>query len=252
MATTSSAIISQPSSPLAWYEISILSNFRNSLPYLRRYLDQIERLALALPQKRILLNWLEGDSTDGTDVALKQYADILNDSSRRVHVHLVKFDVGGQLWPEVNHPDRWAQIAKVWDTNCLHLPTVADYAICVEADLIWDHTKAIECLRHVRQGIADVIYPLLMYTPNQFYDTHATYRKGKPFSAWPPFVPDDTGFQGERFVEVDHAGGMIVMKGETLERGQWDPADCVLKFPADVKRVVDLACLIRHPPQVHR
>jgi hypothetical protein len=247
MATTSSVIISHPSSPHASYTLTILSIFRNSLPYLRRYLDQVESLAVALPQATIMLQWLEGDSTDGTLDALANYAAILNESSSRVHVRLVKYDVGGQLWPSIDHPVRWAQLAQVWNENLYRTWPQTEYAICVESDLIWSSKAAVDSLRHVKQRIADVVYPLLMYTKSQFYDTHATYRQGKQFSAWAPFVPDGTGYRGERFVDVDHAGGLIAMRGETLQLAAWDSADCVLKFPPHIRCRLDMATLIQHP-----
>lgn len=221
-------------------DLTVLSIFRNSMPYLDRYARQVFELCAAYGGD-VHFCWLEGDSADDTAAVLAMLAEDL----RAVTVTLTTFNHGGPSYPSVDNPDRWRQLAAVWNRNLDELPE-SRYAVCVESDLIWQPTDMLAMLDHLDNDRCDVAYPLLMLRDtNQFYDTHAYHAPdGRGWSAWPPYAP---GWDGGRFVPVSRAGGMVAARGDVMRQARWGDDDCVLHFPEGTRCMVDMHTVIRHP-----
>lgn len=223
-------------------DLTVLSIFRNSTPYLDRYATQVMALCEQF-NGTVRFLWLEGDSDDDTAQRLVDLGWQLTELGHSVGIAI--HNHGGPAYPSIDHPARWKQLADVWNRNLDRL-TRSRYAVCVESDLIWQASDMLTMLDHIDNDICDVAYPLLMLRDTeQFYDTHA-YKApdGTGWSAWAPYAP---GWDGGRFVEVSQAGGMVVARGETMQQARWGDNDCVLHFPADVRQIVDMQTRIRHP-----
>lgn len=224
------------------HDLTILSIFRNSTAYIDRYAAQVTALCEAFDGSVRFL-WLEGDSDDDTANELCnlrwQLTELGHSVSLAIHNH------GGPMYPSIDHPARWEQLADVWNRNLERL-TRSRHAVCVESDLIWQPTDMLAMLDHLDNDRCDVAYPLLMLRDtNQFYDTHA-YKApdGTGWSAWGTYAP---GWDGQRFVPVSQAGGMVVARGETMQQARWGADDCVLHFPEGTRCMVDMHTWIRHP-----
>lgn len=226
------------------HDLTVLSIFRNSTAYLDRYAAQVKSVMAAKPDWTFQFIWLEGDSTDDTVLKLNAlWGDV---KAAGATVAIGKYDHGGPAYASIDHPDRWRQLADVWNRNLQRLVVPTRYAVCVESDLIWQASDMLAMLDHLDNDRCDVAYPLLMLRDtNQFYDTHAFHAPdGRGWSAWPPYAP---GWDGGRFVPVSRAGGMVVARGETMRRARWGDDDCVLHFPPGTRCMVDMHTVIQHP-----
>src|SRR5579859_6757463 len=201
-------------------DLTILSIMRNSTPYLSRYLSQLSSAFAHFHYPHLVV--CEGDSDDGTRERLESL-------DLRANFTLLRLDTGGPLWPSVSHPSRWRQLETVWNA-CLDALEPTRIAVCVESDLIWDWPTLEALITHVENGLCDVACALVMRDTPQtglyFYDTNAFTRDGAHFSNYLPYHPALAG--GERFVELDTGGGMLVTTYATLRRARWKD-QCVLR-----------------------
>lgn len=225
------------------HDLTILSIFRDSADYLERYGRQVMAVMAAIPKWHFQFIWLEGDSRDDT----RRILDVLWRDVRAAGATgmIGTYNHGGPAYPSIDNPDRWRQLAGVWNRNLDRLAPTR-YAVCVESDLIWQPEDMLHCIGMIEAGMCDVAYPLLMLRDTeQFYDTHA-YKAldGSPWSAWAPYAP---GWRGERYVPVREAGGMVVATGAVMQEARWGDDDCVLHFPAGTRCLVDMHTRIRHP-----
>lgn len=226
------------------YELTILCIMRNSLGYLDRFLSQVNYVFQRFEPAHLII--CEGDSDDGTKEWLRQIANISND---RVHgdVTVVELDTGKPLMGgNVNHPARWWQLEVAWNECIKHLEPTR-YAVCVESDLIWSPDVLSKMVAHLDAGKGDVVCPMLMrdnpITGKYFYDTNAWRLGGENFVNYPPL---HSKWTGDPFMQLDTAGGMLVMRGETLKTATWKN-QCVLHYADGTRVVADTTAEILHP-----
>jgi hypothetical protein len=118
----------------------------------------------------------------------------------------------------------------------------------VESDLIWDWPTLETLIAHVEARFCQVACALLMRDTPQtglyFYDTNAFRKDGQNFSNYRPFHPALQG--GDRFVELDTGGGMLVCTYPALRRARWKD-QCVLHFEPGTPVVLDTQLQVFHP-----
>lgn len=222
------------------YEVTILSIFRDSTPYLERYLAQVQSVVSLARSAHVI--WLEGDSKDRTLEALERASESLS-----ADVTLVQFDTHGPKWPSIDHAQRWTQLESCWN-QCLSYLEPTDIGICVESDLIWDMATLFEEMNIVSDPAlrVDVVAPMMFSTADgHFYDTNAFRRDGKNFSPWFPIIPG-CNEPYPALVPCETVGGMVVAKGDKLAQAVWKNK-CVLHFPEGTDVLADTTRCIYHP-----
>lgn len=235
------------------YDLTILSIFRQSEIYLKRYLRQVEK-AFNLSKGRCHAVWLEGDSTDNT-------YQILQDAKKKFEakghdVTLIKADTKEPFWSgmkkeERKHEQRWKHMATCWN-NCMAGLKPTKLGVCVESDLIWN-PKVLFAVSEKLNDQVHVIYPQLLYKrwfglKKRFYDRWGFRRGGEHFNTKKPYhLPRPGDEKTYPLIPLDVGAGMIVTKGECMQQAAWDESCCLLKFPEDTKLFVDLTKEIFHP-----
>lgn len=232
------------------FEITILSIFRQSEGYLARYIQQVKG-AFHESGGKCHAVWLEGDSKDRTFEILSQEKEDLEKEGHKVT--LIKFDLEKNLWPSIDHSERWAQLTTCWN-KCMEYLLPCKIAVCVESDLIWEPdviSKVIQKLDSIHQ----VVCPMLMIENSEkifnlslFYDTWAFSRGNKNFrNTWPYWSKDHRLLDEPQLLELSTCGGMIVATYEIQKQGKWDPTCCVRKFPKEIRLFMDKTLKIYHP-----
>ena len=189
--------------------VCLCSAFRNAMPYLDRYIDQINKLedALIVRGDHLQLIWGEGDSTDGTLAELHRMA---------FGATIVDCTHGGKEFGSVVDSQRFKQLAYVGNRILGAVPTSADAVIWAESDLIWEPSTMLRLID--RTTVYPAIAPLCLlrregYPENAFYDTWAFRKHGRHFTQFPPYFRGFDFRQGHAYL-VDSAGSCLAMKGD--------------------------------------
>ncbi len=193
----------------------LASIFRNATGYVDRYFEQVA----ALREHLDVSLWIaEGDSVDGTYELLGSY--MTPDCT------LLKIDHGGRRFSSVDNPERWNQIATVWNTLLDKLPQDGPL-ILVEADLIWEPETML--------GLLDMLQnpPCFAASPqslkgDRFYDTWG-YRTvtGEMFGS-EPLDPNGP------IQQLGSAGSCIVMRPEVYRDCRFGENDGIVGFGRDM------------------
>lgn len=213
----------------------LLSAFRDGAHYVDRYFAQVDALRAHLPVTCYLV---EGDSADGTAGAL---IDRLTD--RDASATLIHVNHGGPKFTSVDHPQRWNQIAQVWNTLLDKLPQAGD-AILVEADLCWEPDTMLALLADLAAG-CDAVAPQSV-KDGRFYDTWGhRWSEDQRFSDEP--LPEDAGLQ-----PIFSAGSCIAMRQEVYRDCRFGENDGIVGFGRDLhfkdySMFVDPAVSVVHP-----
>lgn len=196
--------------------VLVASAFRDAADYVDRYFDQIAALREHVP---VTLHLAEGDSSDDS---WDQIADRMTDGD-----WLYRIAHGGRKFKSVDHPERWNQIATVWNTLLDKIPQDGPL-ILVEADLIWQPDTMLTLLGHLGEGIDAVSPQSLANGGERFYDTWG-YRwpSGEIFS----HEPVD---QGRGVLGISSAGSCIVMKPEVYRDARFGENDGIVGFCRDL------------------
>lgn len=208
--------------------VVLASIFRDSTGYLPRYFSQIAALREHVDVRLVLG---EGDSSDGTGTVLPSYL--------QVDDRVVTVNHGGARYGSIDHPARWANIARVVREVVKAVGDPEDAFVWAESDLVWDPLTMMELLKADRP-----VAPMLLAgdTP-RFYDTWGYRQGGRMFSGHPPYMPD--GPRDERYVPVDSCGSCFVLPARDFRTVQeWDG---MWPFPAGGLLALDTASTVRHP-----
>lgn len=217
----------------------IASIFRNGEPYVERYFAQIEELRHHIP---ISLRLAEGDSTDGTYEAIEGY---LQDGDE-----LYQIDHGGPEFGSIDTPQRWGQIAYVW--NALFDKIVPEGPlILVEADLVWQADTLLRVAADL--DVVDAVAPLSLDSGGGFYDTWGHRgTDGIMFAAQPPYHQSLNGL-----TEINSAGSCIAMREDVYRVCRFGAADGIVGFCTDLRAkgfhlFADPSVSVEHPDRVVR
>ena len=214
--------------------VTLCSIFRDSTEYVGRYLSQITRLRLAGVDVRLAM--AEGDSSDGTYEALEM--------ALRPGDFLMKVDHGGPKFHSVDHPDRWANIAKVVTALIGKVSDPGDALIWVESDLVWEPEAMVDLLASLDEvpAVAPMVYA---QDTARFYDYWGFRKDGQPFNMWPPYWPGMSSAGEQRLIKIDSCGSCFVVDRAMFpELASWDG---VWPFRAGGKLWLDPRVEVRHP-----
>ena len=207
--------------------VVVSSIFRDSAGYLPRYFAQIAALREHVDVRLVLG---EGDSTDGTPTVLPSYLEGWD--SVVTHNH------GGPRYGSIDHPERWANIARVVRDVIHAVVDPGDAFVWVESDLMWDPLTMMELLKADRP-VAPMVFA--SDTP-RFYDTWGYRKAGVMFTGHPPYIPGGTD---QRYVPVDSCGSCFVLPARDFHTAtEWDG---MWPFPAGGQLALDTASVVRHP-----
>lgn len=216
------------------YHLSIFSIIRNGAHYVDRYFEQINAIAGAF--KAVHLTLVTGDNRDDTQERLEAWLQ-----RTPITVKIYRHDTGAPTSYDTMQA-RWQQLEHNWNL-CLDYLATTEYAVCIEADLIWNVDVLLDCIKAL--DTYDVVSPML-YAQNEqrFYDINGfRLPDGRHFNAHEPIIPD---WNGERYVPLQTGGGMIVTRGDTLKYASWKN-ECRLHFMFGTTWVADTQNRIDHP-----
>lgn len=220
------------------HRVKLISIFRNSISYVDRYVEQVNAFRWSLDDPDSLeVVVAEGDSDDGTFTFLDNCDEI---------DRVLKIDHGGPRFNSVDNPQRWGQIAFVYNALLDELDPDGP-VILVESDLIWQPQTMLGLLKHLGVGI-DAVAPLSV-KGDRFYDT------------WGHRWPDGTCFtsnldqivtDGKLLRPLASAGSCIVMKEEVARKARFGAEDGIVGFCNDMHRLgftlyLDDREQVRHP-----
>lgn len=205
--------------------LTVASIFRDSSSYLDRYFAQINALREHIDVELVLA---EGDSSDDTWERLDAAKDGL----------LLKVDHGGPRYGSVDHPARWADIAKVVREviACVGSP---EQFMWIESDLICEPETVLALLDDL-DTVSTVAPMVLQQGTTRFYDFWGFRKGGELFMQYAPYyyLPDDeTG----PLVKIDSCGSCFVTRDFDAVR-RWDG---IWPYPGDLW--LDPAQRIYHP-----
>lgn len=214
--------------------ISVASIFRDSIEYLDRYFLQVAKLEAALGEP-VRLVLAEGDSTDGTYIALHS---LLVDHGQ--DDQLLKVEHGGPKFGSVDHPQRWAQIALVCNAVMEAAKPLPGPMIYVESDLIHDPPTMLQLLEDL--AVYPAVAPMSMTGEGErrrFYDTYGMRGlDGERFDTQPPYHPDLA--TGAPLVKIGSAGSCIAMQAIVADAVRFGDNDCVVGLGREINHVASL------------
>lgn len=229
--------------------ITLCSAFRNSMPYIERYMVQVLQLNLALADRDDNLSciWGEGDSTDGT---LNRLA--LSVQFAPWPATIVDCTHGGADYPSIVLAERWRQLAHVGRCIWGAIPTNADAVVYAESDIAWDAQTLVALIDRLADYPA--ISPMIMLerrgwpAGRSFYDTFVFRKDGKHFGHHPPYHPC---YRPDRPFPIDSAGSVMAMRGDVARGLQFDeqtifPDLCRQVYANGGSVHVDPRCRVTH------
>lgn len=206
--------------------VVLASTFRDSVPYLDRYLEQCSALTEAANAGgiRVSFVWGENDSVDDTRDRLKQVSG---------DVAVVDCSTGAPYYRSTEiHAPRWANVAAYCNATLEAVPD-CDALLWVESDLVWDASTLLALLGQVDLGV--VAAPV--YRGEMFYDTYTTRLDGRKFTP-----PRDAGL-----IRVDSCAGCIAIRGDLVPKARFAP-DCCTSFTRDLGGVwLDTTLSVQQP-----
>lgn len=204
--------------------VTLCSAFRDSSAYIGRYFEQIASLRAALEMRGDCLGLVlgEGDSVDDSGEAL--YAAIVEG---RYETTLLDVTHGGPYHGSVAHPERFRQLAYIWNEIWSAIQHNADAVLFVESDLIWDAPTLVALIDHL--AVVPAIAPMVMlerkgYPANCFYDVWSFRKNGQHFNPLPPY---DAWLDSD-LMQLDSAGSCIAMRGDLARQLHWPDEDVVV------------------------
>lgn len=185
-------------------KVTIVSPWRDGMHVMSRYFDQIK--ALEWPHDDLRLVFVEGDSTDGTEAALRWHVTA---DPRAV---LVKCDTGKPRYGSVVHPERFKVLATVFNAG---LDAVdydwTDYVLFIPCDIKYNP----DLLRRLVAHNAAVVAPLV-FQAGVFYDIWAFSREGRNFGPFPQSLMDDVS---PELIDCETMGGTMLIDADVLRAG---------------------------------
>lgn len=201
------------------------SIFRDSAEYVGRYFDQVNALRARMPVRLVLA---EGDSTDGS-------YELIEERLKPGDV-LIRADHGGEKFPSIDHPQRWAQIAYV-DNLLLDEVKVDDDDIFlyVESDLIWTPQTIVSLLKGL-----DIVSAVAASCKRRglWYDHWgAVGVDGKRFTREAPYHRSLAHAPKGALVPIHSMGSCIAIRGEIFNQGvEFSEEDCIRGYCRSIRQ----------------
>lgn len=217
----------------------VASVFRNSTGYVDRYCAQVEALRA---HTDVTVIAVEGDSDDET---YKMLCD--------TDFFVFKAEHGGPMFPSIDDPRRWRQLAAVCNIAMIAATRLAapDDVVCyVESDLIW----APETLLTLAEDLTRVpaVAPMSMIVEDgeeRFYDGYGYRRNGRCFDYQAPYCDD---WDSEALIPIDSSGSCFVTLGQYLPVINFSPVTCILAVGESLREngiqlYLDPTVAVHHP-----
>jgi len=189
--------------------VTCLSMFNNATGYLPRYFEQMARLRAALQADGHYLQLLlvEGDSTDDTWPQMHSEVE-----QYHFHATMWQHHHGQPLRRGTGHPERLANLSRIWNEMLDGVSPHADVVVIVESDLVWQPETMLQLIQRSREdgGIHCAMVWLGDEGSDLFYDIYLYRRNGVKFLNDAPYHADLV--MGEPLI-LDCAGSCLVMPG---------------------------------------
>lgn len=203
-------------------KITVCSALRSATSYLTRYFVQVDILRRNLAKRGDTLSLVlgEGDHADDTRAMLPGWVESLG-----LDAEIVACDHGGPAFGPVVDPQRFRQLAFVWNQIWQRIPVDSDVVLFLESDLIWHSKTLIALVDRVTQGLPAVAPLVLERGSHKWYDTWGFRRDGQQFRKEPPYA--DRWQAAGSLLQLDSAGSCIAINGHVARRLHW-PEDNVV------------------------
>lgn len=217
--------------------IAIGSIWRDSMPYMRTALDQMERLARLLEARHDapVFFWCENASTDTTASSLAGFE----------WPHLLRSAVDDcPYFPSKDLPERWRHLAWVGNHVLEAIPDSADVFLYVESDLEWDPEDMVRLIDATQH---DPVVAAANLRPDGFlYDQWGT--RNLSGGCFPVDAPK---MWSEPF-HVSSAAGCTAMRGHIARGTRFQPEDCYVGWCRDIREqghpiLLDPSIQVTHP-----
>lgn len=197
--------------------ICVGSMWRDSVDYIDRTLDQMERLAKEFDARgdTVRFVWSENSSSDDTLARLREW--------EVAPVTIVERYDDCPYWPSIDVRERWRHLAWVANGVLEQVNADDDVFVYVESDLVWEPSTLVALVE--RLGSVDVVSPLNLRAAGGYYDRWGSRGiDGRRFTAQSPYHPDLADAGG--LVQVQALAGCTAMKAEVARRTRFDRDDC--------------------------
>jgi len=189
--------------------VTLIATFRDSK--VDAYILRCQ--ALDYPWEKLRFICSEGDSVDDT------YHKLLMWQKSDDRVTVIKKDMGLPKYGSVINPERMLLLATAYNAG---LDTVdyewSDYVMSMPNDVIFGPSLVRGLLKYDKDIIAPWFWTYNEHGVLRFYDTWGFCYQGQYFQQAPKSWFDEH-LPGATLLEMDHVGGVYLMKKEVLEAG---------------------------------
>lgn len=163
-----------------------------------------------------------GDSNDGTEKAL------LDETQGRLSASLHDVSHGGPHFGSIVHPERFRQLAFVYNSLWEKIPESSDVVGLVESDLIWRADQLMLLIDKMEYDV--VLSPLVLHLDERFYDTYAFRMDGINFKNEKPYHPNliQPEVSSRRYYLMDSVGSVVFMKYSLAKQLTWPEEDVIV------------------------
>lgn len=163
-----------------------------------------------------------GDSADGTGVAL------VDECAGRFDANIIDVSHGGPHFGSIVHPERFRQLAFVYNSLWEKIPESTDVVGLVESDLIWRADQLMLLIDKMEYDV--VLSPLVLHLDERFYDTYAFRMDGINFKNEKPYHPNliQPEVSSRRYYLMDSVGSVVFMKYSLAKQLTWPEEDVVV------------------------
>lgn len=225
--------------------VVVVSFFRNAAGgQVRRFMQQVSWLADAMPNDRVRVAAVEGDSTDDTRGELSAYA-----TKHQLPLQLISRSHGGRVFGSTEEADRLAALSYVGNGGLEAVHELDQVVVYVESDLIWEAASIVQLKETLLGSDAGIVAPMV-WAGKHFYDVFC-YRSldGQRFSPFPPY---SHAFVQDRPFEVSSVGSCLVMHAEVARTVRIPGSEVLIGFCRMAREVgyhiyVDPTVSIHHP-----
>ena len=185
--------------------VTIVAPMRDALPGLFGFMARFE--ALAHPSAALRLIVVEGDSTDGTAAAVKEWAD------KEKRLSVVMCNLGAPKYGSVIDPNRFRVLATVFNAGLDAVDLAwSDYVLVLPCDVHYEPDLLDRLMAHN----LDIVAPFFWGPGGAwFYDTWGFSRDGAQFSNFPRTALPN--YEGP--ILMDTIGGVTLIRADVLRAG---------------------------------
>lgn len=205
-------------------KICVVSMFRNAVPYIERYFEQMDGLQQELTKRGHSLSLIlgYGDSSDGTGGAL------YDECHHRFDTRLIEANHGGTHYGSIVHPQRFKQLAFVANKLWRQIAEDANVVAVIESDLIWKAEVFLNLLSVIESEENLFVAPMIFHLDERFYDTFCFRYNGVNFKNEKPY---HKGLMtSQRFYEMNSVGSFVLMNAKIARQLQWPEEDVFIGF----------------------